>query len=274
MADSNKNYDWLVRGVFAKLGHMLDLKMGREPEVRSNLATSEVSDRLRAVLDANAREVPGKGIMVPHNIQLKMQWDKFSDESEEMIQALETELTVAAVDHINDSLYRTFVPVKVRALRDYFTEDVKIAASFEEFEEEGLPLPANETDPELEEPQPVHDVPNTPQLFLVARIQGDNSSEREIEVSETRRVSIGRAASSSLMIDDASVSKIHATVAIGTDGDLSVADTGSTNGTFIQGERIAFGVSVPFRPGDTVTFGTVDVEFSVRTIVAKETSPE
>lgn len=63
------------------------------------------------------------------------------------------------------------------------------------------------------------------------------------------------------MIDDASVSKIHASLVLNAENQLMVADTGSTNGTFINGQRIAYGKAFMINDGDMVKFGTVEVVF-------------
>ena len=70
-------------------------------------------ERIKKLLDSEAKNFPGKGRVVPHNIKLKMQWDKFSDEYETAMDALHNELLTAAIDHINDSLYYTFAPVSL-----------------------------------------------------------------------------------------------------------------------------------------------------------------
>jgi len=44
-------------------------------------------------------------------------------------------------------------------------------------------------------------------------------------------------------------------------GTLLVADTGSTNGTNINGRRIAYGESRPIEDGDVVGFGDIEVRF-------------
>jgi len=56
---------------------------------------------------------------------------------------------------------------------------------------------------------------------------------------------------------------VHASISVDVEGRLSVADTGSTNGTFINGERIAYGKAVPFSESDTVGFGSVEVQFTL-----------
>jgi pSer/pThr/pTyr-binding forkhead associated (FHA) protein len=45
------------------------------------------------------------------------------------------------------------------------------------------------------------------------------------------------------------------------EGTLLVADTGSTNGTFINGRRIAYGEARQIEDGDVVGFGDIEVRF-------------
>ena len=62
-----------------------------------------------------------------------------------------------------------------------------------------------------------------------------------------------------LCLNDGSVSKIHAALTMNVQGTLLVADTGSTNGTFINGRRIAYGEARQIEEGDVVGFGDVEV---------------
>jgi pSer/pThr/pTyr-binding forkhead associated (FHA) protein len=62
-------------------------------------------------------------------------------------------------------------------------------------------------------------------------------------------------------LHDTSVSKIHATLLMNQQGTLLVADTGSTNGTFINGRRISYGEARQIADGDVVGFGDVEVRF-------------
>jgi pSer/pThr/pTyr-binding forkhead associated (FHA) protein len=72
-------------------------------------------------------------------------------------------------------------------------------------------------------------------------------------------LSVGRTRENHLCIDDASVSKIHASLALNSEKQLMVADTGSTNGTFINDRRIAYGKAIPINDADKLKFGTVEV---------------
>jgi pSer/pThr/pTyr-binding forkhead associated (FHA) protein len=76
-----------------------------------------------------------------------------------------------------------------------------------------------------------------------------------------RRMNVGRVADNDLSLNDASVSKVHAAVMMNQEGTLLVADTGSTNGTYINGRRISYGEARVIEVGDVVSFGDVEVRF-------------
>lgn len=113
--DSNKGFsaDWLLRGSLTKIGDMFDPLTGRRWVPSSSLAASELIEKIKRLLDAEAQHVPGKGTVVPHNIKLKMQWDKFSTDAEEALKKLEYELLAATADHINDLRYYTYPPISL-----------------------------------------------------------------------------------------------------------------------------------------------------------------
>ena len=94
--------DWFVQGLLTKLGDAFDRLMGRGWKPSSSLATSELAERMRSLVDAEIREDSDGRKFVPHNIKLKMQWDKFSTDSTEPLRKLEVELLTSLVDHIND----------------------------------------------------------------------------------------------------------------------------------------------------------------------------
>lgn len=75
---------------------------------------------------------------------------------------------------------------------------------------------------------------------------------RSIEVSDS--LSIGRTSHADLAIDDPGLSRVNTTFFID-DGELLVVDENSTNGTFVNGSRLA-GSPVRLSNGDTVTLGS------------------
>lgn len=261
---NNISTDWLLRGVLTKLGDSFDRLTGRRWAPSSSLAASELIERIKKLLDEEAKEVPGKGTVVPHNIKLKMQWDKFAEG--DSLESLRTELLTAAVDHINDHLYYTYAPVTFEIKTDYFTEGVKLFVSFDKFSDDTGDVEQNVTIQSIDvSDEPVgttHDgTADDDHNYIAKYTINGNAKETKLHFGGDGRCSVGRTSANDLTLDDVSVSKIHASLSVGDEGVLSVADTGSTNGTFINDHRIAYGKAVRLHEGDRVKFGTIEVRF-------------
>lgn len=69
---------------------------------------------------------------------------------------------------------------------------------------------------------------------------------------------IGRMAQADFILDAPLVSRVHCKLTVSRGGDLEVEDTGSTNGTLVNGQRIT---RSPLKEGDSLTIGRV--EFTV-----------
>ncbi len=262
-----KNFspDWLVQGILTKVGDLFDNLTGREWKPSSSLATSELIERLKKLLDAEVKDTGEQGKFVPHNLKLKMQWDKFSTDSETALKTLENELLIAAIDHINDNRYQTHAPLKLKVKPDYFTEGVKLLASFDEFGEDEREVEVNVTVPDIKVGDfiPEIQVSIEPEKTIYSAEYTTQGKLKKVELVfvHGKRFSVGRTRENDLSIDDGSVSKVHAALVLNSERILQVADTGSTNGTFINGQRIAYGKAFPIADGDYVRFGTVEVLF-------------
>ena len=88
----------------------------------------------------------------------------------------------------------------------------------------------------------------------ILRVIGGVTAQPEFSIGGAMRV--GRAPESDVHLPDPSVSRIHALLDV-QNGELIVHDGGSTNGTFVNGERID---SKTLHPGDVVAFGKVALE--------------
>lgn len=252
--------DWLISGVLTKVGEIFDRFTGRKWQPSSSLATSELIVRLKKLLDTEVRDLEGKGRFVPHNIKLKMQWNKFSTDAEASIKKLEEELLVAAIDHINDNRYHTYKPLNIEIKPDYFTEGVKFIASFGDLDNEeaemNVTVPQMKTNELLPEETPA-ELPG--EIFIAEYTINNNRDSIQLKFAEGKRITVGRTKENSLSLEDQSVSKAHATLILNAENKLMVADTGSTNGTFINDQRIAYGRAFPVNDGDKLKFGTVEV---------------
>jgi hypothetical protein len=250
----------IMRRLLEGMGSVVDKKLGRTVEPRSGLTTSKLIERMKRLIDERVRDEGNKGRIAPHHLVLKVEWGTHSEAPPEILHDLKNEVLAAAIDHINDHRYRTLAPVEIEAEVDIFTTGISVDPTFGEFEEDlrrqdeerraaktGVAIPSA--------------APPMPDIQVIARVT-QPSGTREISLSFKpggKRLNVGRASDNELTLNDASVSKIHAALMMTGQGTLLVADTGSTNGTYINGRRIAYGESRVIEDGDVVGFGDVEV---------------
>ncbi|WP_233521343.1 FHA domain-containing protein [Streptomyces triticagri] len=97
-------------------------------------------------------------------------------------------------------------------------------------------------------------LPPSSALLVVRR--GPNSGSRFLLDGEL--TTVGRHAQSDILLDDVTVSRRHVEFRRGADGEFTVADVGSLNGTYVNRERID---SVPLANGDEVQIGKYRLVF-------------
>lgn len=268
--------DWLVKGSLTKIGDIFDRLTGRGWKPSSSLATSELVERMKTLLDAEVRENGDRRKYVPHYIRLKMQWDKFSTDSETALIKLENELLIAAVDHINDKHYFTHAPLSIEVKPDYFTSGVMLLAGFEKLEGDDADAGVNVTLDGLKTSELLAAVESEKlsETLTIRFTVAGNQHKKTIVFEEGRRISVGRTKENGLQIDDPSVSKTHASLMLAKEGKLVVADTGSTNGTFVRGERIPYGKAIEMKRGEGVMVGLVKVSIEFAEKPPKELLPK
>jgi hypothetical protein len=250
----------LLRRVLEGMGGVVDRKLGRTVEPRSGLTTSKLIERMKRLIDERVRNEGNKGRIAPHHLVLKVEWGTHSEAPPEILSDLKNEVLAAAIDHINDHRYRTLARVDVEAEVDIFTTGISVDPNFGEFEEDlrrqdeemraaklGVPIPGA--------------APPMPDIQVIARVTLPHGTREVALIFKPggRRLNVGRASDNDLTLNDASVSKIHAALLMTAEGTLLVADTGSTNGTYLNGRRIAYGESRLIEDGDVVGFGDVEV---------------
>lgn len=254
----------VLRRMLEGMGAVVDRGLGRAIESKSGLTTSMIVDRMKHLIDERLRDEGRQGLVAPHVMKLKIEWGTHSQAPVDVIEDLEHEILAAAIDHINDHRYRTLAPVKVETQVDIFVTGIVVDPTFGEFEEdlrkkdEAKRLGAQgKTGP------PTIDSIQIPDVTIVARAALPQSSVDVALMLKPggKRLGVGRGTDNELCLRDTSVSKIHAALMLNREGTLLVADTGSTNGTFINGRRIAYGEARQVEEGDVVAFGNIEVRF-------------
>jgi hypothetical protein len=252
----------LLRRVLESMGDVVDRKFGRTIEPKSGLTTSQLVERMKKLIDERVRDGGRKGQIAPHHFKLKVEWGTHSEAPPEIIKDLEHEVLAAAIDHINDHRYRTLAPAKVETEVDIFTTGISVDPTFGEFEEQLRLEDEAKRAQKLDAPKrsPFEKIPD---VSVIARVtMRDNVTEIPLLLKPGgKRLSVGRVSDNELALNDTSVSKIHAALTMNQLGTLLVADTGSTNGTYINGRRISYGEARQIEDGDVVGFGDVEVRF-------------
>ncbi len=264
----------LVRRVLDRFGAVVDRKLGREIESQNGFTTSKLIERMNRLINERVRPDTQRGRIAPHLLQLKIEWGTHSEAPAETVEELRNEVLAAAIDHINDQRLRTLAPVRVETVVDIFTTGIAVEPTFGEFEEElraedeARRAADGEKQPRRSGRQNIgaalDAAPAKPQAVPVkARVQLDHQTHEAtlIFAPGGRRLNVGRATDCDLSLNHASVSKVHAALLMNREGTLLVSDTGSTNGTFINGRRIAYGEARQIEDGDVVGFGDAEVRF-------------
>jgi diguanylate cyclase (GGDEF)-like protein len=87
---------------------------------------------------------------------------------------------------------------------------------------------------------------------------------------DQRGTSLGRSVENTLQLNDSTVSRRHAFVAVDSKGVFRIRDDGSTNGTFLNGERIPARSPRSLEDGDRIQLGTNVVLKMVRLDASEE----
>ena len=253
----------LLRRVFEGVGAAVDRGLGRSsPTSQGGLTTTALIQRMKRLMDERVRQEEDGTRIAPHHLKLKVEWGTHSEAPPEIIQELEHEVLAAAIDYINDSRYTTLAPVDIETEVDIFTSGVSVDPTFGEFEEQLREQDeAKQREQELGSPLIPHS--HISQAHVTARVTMPDGARDVPLVLKlgSGRLSVGRGTDNDLYLNDKSVSKIHAALVMNREGTLLVADTGSTNGTYINGRRIAYGEARQIADGDVVGFGDIEVRF-------------
>jgi len=253
----------LMRRFLDTMGNLVDKKFGRTIEPKSGLTTSKLVERMKRLIDERIRDEGQRGRIAPHHLKLKVEWGTHSEAPLELLKELEHEVLAAAIDHINDHRYRTLAPVEIETEADIFTTGISVDPTFGRFEEELRQQDEARRVAKSAISPPKGLSPPMPEITVIARASLP-SGPREFVLpfkAGGKRLNVGRASDSELSLSDPSVSKVHAALVMNREGTLLVADTGSTNGTYINGRRISYGEARQINDGDVVGFGDVEVRF-------------
>lgn len=89
----------------------------------------------------------------------------------------------------------------------------------------------------------------------ILRTVGEELPPQTFRLTDATTKTIGRAVGADFIVEAALVSRVHCRVSIAPSGDLEVKDLDSTNGTFVNDERVEI---AHLKPGDRLRIGRVE----------------
>lgn len=256
----------LVRKTLSSVGGIFE--RAPKDEAERLPSTSHLTERLKKLIDNGVRQQEDGSRIAPHLIHLKYTWGATqTEEFEKNLERLKNELLLVAIDHINDYRYRTVAPVKLEIKPDILTEGITLAVGYDassiaQAEKVEVPveifagLLPQENKPEQQKPT---------EIEVSVSVDLSDTEKRNFKLhfipNGKANLTVGRNKDNDLFLDHASVSKLHASLVMSSEGKLRVADVGSTNGTNLDGERISYGKAYEITPDITVGFGEIKCRF-------------
>jgi pSer/pThr/pTyr-binding forkhead associated (FHA) protein len=236
-----------ARRVLERLGTTLDRNVVSKESRPFN------PDQLLALLEqeveSNLREDAG-GIrrVSPNLFCIKLPYEAGAKLSDAARETVRDELQLALTEHIDNRRYQTTGKPTVEIRTDVFARAIGVDSSF-----------TGDESPR-----------ESPSAGRIARQATGQSGERNISLrsgdgtTNTLRlrrgeppVYLGRAAGTVVRIDDPSISRFHCSFTVRDDGELVVADLGSSNGTAVNGRVLDPDHACPLKDGDSLRVGDV-----------------
>ncbi len=242
-----------VRKLFERIGGALDFALRRpmNPQARTDLTA--LIPQIERIIDDKLRTEGGK-IFAPNLIELRYDYETYSQMPAKRREYLERELRLSTYEYIHNRRYTTKADIKVNVAYDMFTRKLTLKASFPD-EATIAATPAQNSQPAAM----AATAPTETPTFAV-NLQNPKFNLR---AKSNTRINVGRGHDNGLIIEDGTVSSVHAAFTVSANGAIFLADLGSRNGTFVNGVQIPMGDKAIVKSGDKVRFGDIELQLTL-----------
>lgn len=254
MADKNDSVldkaESLARRILERLGSKVDAKSAAE-QTLSPREVGELTSRIERAIEASLREDKnGVKRVAPNRYKVLFTYEETSRLNSHYIELLAKELKAAVFEFINNRRYETRGPIEVETGSDLFAKTTVIRPTFE-----GEPEASKPMEPPAKTPQ--HGSSNVrPAGVRVLNLQSADGRSFRVELkADSAPAYIGRASTNAVKIDDSSISRLHASIAQRTNGEIVIADLGSSNGTSVNDRLLAANEARTLNSGDVIGVG-------------------
>ncbi|HZS08389.1 MAG TPA: FhaA domain-containing protein [Blastocatellia bacterium] len=260
-------FETFVRRLFERIGGALDFALRRplNPQPRTDL-TALIPPIERAIEAHLRRE--GSRVIAPNLIELRYDYETYSQLTKLRVEFLQRELRTTVYEYIHNRRYATLGDVQVKIGFDVFTRGLAIKTQFpDEVAAARGEAAAKADQSEASDATPAaaatQQATRRCELILKAATGARFGNFHTALSSDGTPAGIGRSRDNRITIDDSTVSSFHAAVTLAASGSVVVSDLGSSNGTFVNGVRIAAGDRSIIRAGDRLRFGDVEVTVEI-----------
>lgn len=252
----------IARRILERLGSSVDSKIAAgDTKSLGAREVTQLTSRIERAIESNLRQdKQGVKRVAPNRFKVLFTYEQSTRLAPAYLEALAKELKGPIFEFINNRRYETRGPIEVETGSDLFAKSTVIKALFEGDEEaakpSGLPLAAVST------AMPAKHGPGECAITLTT---GDGRAFH-IELKSTGAPAyIGRVGGNKIILDHGSVSRMHCSVALRANGEVVVADLGSSNGTFVNGQLLGASEARVVNEGDVIGVG--DFKLTVSSII-------
>ncbi|HEX8088783.1 MAG TPA: FHA domain-containing protein [Blastocatellia bacterium] len=263
MADKNDSVldkaESLARRILERLGSKVDAKSAAE-QTLSPREVGELTSRIERVIEANLREDKnGVKRVAANRYKVLFTYEETSRLNSQYIELLAKELKAAVFEFINNRRYEVLGPVEVETGSDLFAKTTVIRPAFEG--ESNAPNPMEPPSNATSRPGPSA---ARPAGVRTMSLQSADGRSFRVELKpDSAPAYIGRASTNAVRIDDSSISRLHASIAQRSNGEIVIADLGSSNGTYVNERMLAANEARALNPGDVIGVGDFKLTVSV-----------
>jgi hypothetical protein len=261
--DLSGRVEFFVRRLFERIGGAIDFALrrgaGLEGGARTDVAT--LAPMIEQTIEANLKRENSR-VFAPNLIELRYDYETYTRMGGPRREFLQRELNASIYEYIYNRRYATDGELQIRILYDAFTRGLEIKAGFGE--PKPAVLPQNSPENAAAEAQWVSarsGAPAAKRRAVVLHIEGSLRELRAQIASDSPPVGIGRNSANDMIIDDSTVSNFHAALALSSEGEIFLADRGSSNGVQVNGVPLETGARCIVRDGDRLRFGDVEAVF-------------
>ena len=249
-------------GIIARLEAFLE-RLFEAPAGRlgATLQPILLTKRIERAMDSG-KAFGAAGVIVPNRYDLHLHPVDFAA-FEPYRGSLEDDLAHGAMARARRERYHLVARPSVHLVADPLVPrgDVRVAANVVDVAGEPIPepMPAQPSAHTMVLARPGHEVAapdSASRAFLLVRTEGAPQVRFDLGGA---LISIGRASDNDVIVDDPEVSRHHCQLKL-QHGAYSLADLGSRNGSWINGQPVS---EVALGPGDMIRIGSTEIEFQV-----------